>query len=665
MPANSSLAYGRKGVIDLVRALMTRREQGGMLRNQQFPILVVEGFPGAGKTALLSNLAARLDQQVPHAQLDLEANKQASVPQLLSALAFELSRKCPRYGALQFPRFIIGQLVMNLELDLTDRSRARRQVVEELQRHRGFEAAARVLQDMAGGVLDIMGRHVGVPVKPPDNLLRQAVKWMMEHVLGQRIVLGPFQEWYGHRDLGLPHNSIDVLIELRRRATNSAEEDNRQWIDDLCWAAFLADLRAEFTRGRRADERSLNCVVLLDNADTDLGRRFLHQLVRARSERAVGEPDDADPMTVVTTSRGGLLADLPPAHLAEDTDQAAGGPGHTRTGQPPSAADWSRVWWLRHRLPDLTEDEVGRAVTDMALSWGDNRRLARLVYQLTGGHPASTRLMLDTVARLAPQKWIEPEAILGRRARPDPAHQHPATVEADMLGRMLGDVPAPALRDLEVCAAARERDHALALAGHEDLVVSGPAHYGEDLDPVLWPADGSAGPVLLRRLLRRCLARRDSSVAPNWSKVYAKLRHLCRTGGDEAGELYYALAEGELGFVARRLRGRLEELDSTAWAGLLTSVTAAPHEGRHPQVPIDEVGALVSEAGLDADAVPVGQLVAGLWIAADPFTDSRRRNLHFQIAVDYAAVSRVCPGGPHAVFLEAERRHRREAGWWD
>jgi Mg-chelatase subunit ChlI len=73
---------------------------------------VVEGFRGAGKTALLSALEKLLDQRVPYAKLDFQANRHATVPQALSALAYQLMRKCPRYGMLQFPRFIVGQLVM-------------------------------------------------------------------------------------------------------------------------------------------------------------------------------------------------------------------------------------------------------------------------------------------------------------------------------------------------------------------------------------------------------------------------------------------------------------------------------------------------------------------------------------------------------------------------
>lgn len=666
MVAGGNGFYGRKGFIELVRVLMAREMRGGSLHSQRFPILVVEGCRGAGKTALLSRLAGLLDQQVPYARLDFEPNKQVSVPQVLSALAFDLNRRCPRYGTLQFPRFIVGQLVMKLDLDLTDRSGARQQVIDELKHHRGPDVVTEVLQDMASDVLDITGRSFGLPVKLPDRALRLLVKRLTERVMGRRIVLGSFQEWYGHRDLRLPHDSIDVLIELSRRAANYEDDDNRQWIDDLLWAAFLADLRAEFGRRRWADDRSLNCVLLLDNADTYLARRFLSQLNRARRERAVGEQDDADPLTAVVTSRGVLLGDVPDAHLADapDIDRATGVSGDPRSGQLPGTTDWSRSWWLRYRLPDLTEDEIGRAILDMALGWGDNLRLTRVVYRLTGGHPASTRLVLEALATFSPQKWIEPEAILGQ-TRPDTMSRRTGTVEAQILARMLGDVTSPTLRDLETCAAAREREQTLILAGQDDLLVSGQANFGEDLDPILWPADESAGPALLRRLLRRRLAQRDDMALPSWSKVNAKLRYICRTRGDEAGELYYALAEGELGFVTRRLHQRLEELQSTAWADLLTYVTGAPTQHRHHEVPIDEVSSLVKSAELDKPLTSVGRLVAALWIAADPFTDSRRRNLHLQIAADYADISRLCPGGPHAVFLEAERRHRREAEWWD
>jgi len=655
---HSERVYGRKPLIRLVRELMAREEVGGSLRNQRFPVLVVEGFRGAGKTALLSALDELLDQRVPHAQLDFEANRHASVPQVLAALAFGLSRKCPRYGVLQFPRFIVGQLVMGLELDLTDHTQARRQVVAALERQRGVDTFTDVLVETAGNVLKTMGTGTGLPVEPPGrHMFERGLKWLTARAPG-RIVLGSFQDWYGHRDLGLTNDSVDVLVDLNRWAGDATDDNSRQRVDSLLWAAFLADLRAEFDRGRRADERSLNCVVLLDNADTVLGRRFLDELVRARRQRVAGGQDDADPLTVVATSRGALLADVPSA------DRALVAPDNAGSGPLSRTTDRSRPWWLQYRLPDLTEDEVGRAVAALDLDRGNDQRLTRVVFQLTGGHPASTSLVLDAIAKSPPQDRIEPEVILGQ-APSGEGSQRPPTVEDQVLGQMLRGVSDATLRDLVTNAAAREQRHALALAVQGELLVGGQASYVEVLDPILWPADGEAGPALLRRLLRRRLAQRDPMISPSWAGVYARLRDACRAEGDETGELYYALALGELGFVTRRLHQRLAELENARWFELVESVTSAPHQHQRQEALIDEVRTLVRAAELEQPLASLGWLVAALWIAADPFSHSDRRDLHLQIAADCTEVARLSPNGSSAVLLHASRRHRMQAEWWD
>lgn len=654
MVGGSDPVYGQQRVIECVDQLMTRVEPDGSLRRQRLPILVVEGFRGAGKTALLSTLVDRIDQRAPYARLDFEDNSYASVPEVLSALAFALSRKCPRYGALRFPRFIVGQLVMGLELDLNNREQARRQVAHSLKRSRRLDSVFReVLTDTAGGVLATMFKIAGVPFEPPASLSRLIVDRLRAWI-PRADGFESGREWYRHRDRGLARDPVDELVDLNRWATDY--EKNRQLVDELLWAAFLADLRAEFSRGR-ADEWAFNCVVLLDNADTGLGRRFLPQLVQARSQRAGGGHDDADPLTVVATSRGALLAAAP------GQEQAPRQPDQPRSGQFARPADWSPYWWLPYRLPDLTEAEIGSAVADMALGWGNSVRVTRVVHQLTGGHAASTRLVLDAIARLPAQEWIDPEVILGEDAR----SENPATVDEQLLANLLGELPDPARWDLVTCSAAREQEQALGLTrtGPDAPLVTGQVDYGEVLDPILWPPEDSAGPVLLRRLLRRRLAARAPELSPTWSEVYSRLRHTCLAGNDEVCELYYALADGELGFVTRRLHQRLAELGSTAWCGLLRSVTEAPLRHRQGQAPIEEVATLTSSADLEKPLTSVGRLVAALWIAADPFTDSRRRYLHQQIAAEYAAVSELSPGGPHVVFLEASNRHRREAEWWD
>ncbi|MGH3996415.1 MAG: hypothetical protein ACRDTJ_03000, partial [Pseudonocardiaceae bacterium] len=385
------------------------------------------------------------------------------------------------------------------------------------------------------------------------------------------------------------------------------DDNSRQRVDDLLWAAFLADLRAEFDRGRRADERSLNCVVLLDNADTVLGRRFLDELVRAHRQRAAGGQDDADPLTVVATSRGALLTDIPSADWAlVITDNARSGPLLRTT-------DRSRPWWLQYRLPDLTEDEVGRAVAALDLDRGNDQRLTRVVFQLTGGHPASTSLILDAIAKSPPKDRIEPEVTLSL-APSGEGSQRPPTVEDQVLGQLLTGASDATLRDLVTCAAAREQRHALALAVQGDLLVGGQSSYVEVLDPILWPTEDAAGPALLRRLLRRRLAQRDPAVSPSWAEVYARLRDACRAEGDEAGELYYALALGDLGLVTRRLHQCLAELENARWFELVESVTSAPHQHRRQEVLIDEVRTLVCTAALEQPLASLGWLIAALWI---------------------------------------------------
>ncbi|MGH3916676.1 MAG: hypothetical protein ACRDTC_25170 [Pseudonocardiaceae bacterium] len=323
-------------MIKLVRNLMTRKEVGGSLRNQRFPILVIEGFRGAGKATLLSALSELLDQRVPHARLDFEANEHASIPQVLSALAFKLSIRCPRYGALRFPRFIIGQLVMDLNLDLNNRPLACREVVAELERLRGVDTFTDVLVDTAGNVLKTMGRGGALPVEPPRSMLRIILEGLTKGA-PRRIVLGSFQNWYGHRGLGATKDSIDELVTLNQWANNAKDgnENDQQRVGRLLLAAFIADLRAEFDRGKRADERSLNCVVLLDNVDTELGRQFLEELAQTRLQHG---PDDADPLTVVASSGGMLLADIP------DEDWSLVTLADLRSGQLPDTADLSRPW---------------------------------------------------------------------------------------------------------------------------------------------------------------------------------------------------------------------------------------------------------------------------------------------------------------------------------
>src|SRR5216683_2386813 len=308
--------YGRDAALGLVREFLIRDERHGVLRSRRYPVLVFTGTRGMGKTALLADLATRLDQQVPYARIDCEEFV-GGARELLSLLAFELNRRCGRYGTLAFPRLITGRIAMAAQLDVTsldvtNRERARDQVQRVLEEH---QRTGGLLKDAVGdilqGGLDALGSAHGVPVVGttamdlagklgPDFVLGRLVTSRR----GRRLILGEGQDWYGHQDRGLGRDPLDVLVDLNRMAAHEDAEGNRREVAELLWAAFLADLRASFLPSRRTINWTLNCVVLLDNADTEVGHDFLNELVEARKQRAAHAAGEHDPLTVVATSRG-------------------------------------------------------------------------------------------------------------------------------------------------------------------------------------------------------------------------------------------------------------------------------------------------------------------------------------------------------------------------
>ena len=636
---------------------MARPEQHGTPRSQDYPVLVFEGARGSGKTALLAWMVTLLDQRVPYGQIDFEKSRHTATSEVLSALAFELSKRCRRYGVLRFPRFTVGQLVMHQDLDLDSQFRARQQVRSALEKERNIGTMRQILEETAGDALAGVGVPLSdvakrVPKLVLDVVLDRLTKWAP----GRRLVLGSFHDWYGHQGRNRTNDALDTLVDLNRWARNSDDEDSRQRIDQLLWDAFLADLCDQFTSSRRAGELSLNCVILLDNVDTRLGQMFVNGLVQARRQRAVMDDDTPDPLTVVVTSRG-ELADVP----AEKVELTAA-KGEVRCRARHEGV--TTRWWCRYRLADLTQDEIGSMVSALALREGNNQRLTRMAHQLTDGHPASTRLLLDAVVERSEHRDA-PSRVLDQL---EPATQSARmTVVERMQRRLLGQFPEEVLDDLVTCAGARERQHAVRLATSSALLTCSQATYMAIIDPVLWPATAGAGPLLLRRLLLRTLARRDGVGSRNWSEIFDWHRAHCAASGDQTGELYYALATGDLAFVTQRLHERLVFDEATSWLELLTTVTTAPRWPRRPgdvsAIPIDQMCTLVRQVDLPSPLVPLTRLIACRWITDDPFSGSRLRGLHLQIAADYTALAGESPCGAEQLLFAAQNHHREAELW--
>lgn len=662
---------------NLFGALIRRPLVGALPCSVRQPVLVYEGTRGAGKTAVLASLARRLAQRVPYALLDFEANQQVSVPEVLSALAFELSNACPNYPHLRFARLLTGLVIMRERLDLDDHGQARTQVVALLAQRRRIEQLRGILRAVAANVAVIVRQRTGVQVEELVGLVDDVVvpglpRWR----LTQPIVLGTVYEWYGHREQGLTNDAIDELIKLnrwRRQVEDTGSPAAQQQIDELLVDAFLTDLCAEFGTARQPKHLVVNCVVLLDNVDTALGRHFLGELVSARRQRVIGRRLDPEPLTVVATSRGVALADAPRDEVFEADGEL--GPVKEllgrRGGRPPH--------WLRHSLPDLGKDDVRGMVNALALAHGTNPVLTELIWRLSHGHPAMTDLLVAALA-VRPEHCDEPARVL-YEPEPDEHANRRLMVGERATAVLLGDFPREAVTDLITCASAVTREDAILLATLDErlpdgtpLLAASTANYLAVVDPVLWPVRAGAGPVALRRLLLGRLAQRGTSVEqpgvrrPGWVEVFGWHRDRCADAGDETGGLYYALASGELTAVADGLLRRLTEQPARHWLVLLDRVVRAPHRPHHVAVPVaspsEELDAMVRGVPADDEWVRVmAGLTAGAQLLASPFTGSHRKSVHLELAANYDRLAPKCPSGRELLFERAQD-HRKEAEKW-
>src|SRR5580698_6591495 len=293
---------GREPALKLVREFLARDERDGALHSRQYPVIVFTGPRGIGKTTLLGELARQLDQKVPYARIDC-AGFTGGARELLSLAAFDLNRRSGRYERLPFPRLITGQIAIKASLDITDPVAARAQVQQVLE---DYKRTGRRLQQAFADILDsgfgALGHVHGTAVAGPvgaavKDVLREAGPKLVLGGLvatrrGRRLVLGKGQDWYGHQDQGLRHSALDVLVDLNRMAVRPDVAGNKSATAELLCAAFLADLRDCFRNSRRAIGWTLNCVLLLDNVDTEVGHDFLNELITARREHTAYAAND-------------------------------------------------------------------------------------------------------------------------------------------------------------------------------------------------------------------------------------------------------------------------------------------------------------------------------------------------------------------------------------
>jgi hypothetical protein len=518
------------------------------------PVLVFEGPPGSGKTSLLDALAELLHNRVPNAQLDLDTvrfeddrDESGAIPSLVAQLAFQLARQTSSYGALRFPRLVIGLLVQQLDLEHADRETARQTVDAALRAHRGVDRWTGTLAEAANQlVAKVPGGEV-VPATLIEGMFSGVLRLVNRWGPGRRFLLGPYQQWYGHQDRGQNDPPIEALVGLRRWSYSAKHNPgHQQGIDDLLMRAFLADLRDEYRRAERAGGWSFNSVLLLDNVDGELGQAFLTQLVRIRRDMTAGGTAQ-DPLTVVATSRGGLLSFVQDGGVMDVRDR----PGR-RNG---SAGE---QWWRRIPLSPLALSETRAMIAQLALSDGNTQRLAIIVHEFTRGHAAATDLLLAAYEREG-RADADLVALLRKEVDGKPLEQR-------LRERLLAGVEAGSSPDLEVCAAARTPEPVKRLANKLKLPK---ARSGLEQAP-LWGLDDD-GVTLARRLLLRRLW-----VTGRWTEAFEALRADAAEQRDAELELYYRVAFGEWGPIAEALTRRLRPGVMPAWLEELHRIAEAP-----------------------------------------------------------------------------------------
>ncbi|HEY3870879.1 MAG TPA: hypothetical protein VGM10_21150 [Actinocrinis sp.] len=627
-------------VAPLVRSFLERGERWS-------PVLVLTGPRRCGKTWALDRLAEQLNGNVPYMHVDC-VTVHGGARELLTKLAFDLNLHNGAYESLSFPRLLTGLVVIAAELDLATPALARAQVRRALEDVRDLDKLREAVKRIAADAVAVIPAAKNVPGM--DTVAQYGPELLLKGLLatrkGRKALLGPGEDWYGHQDLALRLDPLHVLVDLNRFASRPDVEGDRRRVTELLWAAFLADLSASF-EGQKG--WNLTCAVLIDNADCDTGLDFLEELTAARTRRVDRAAHRPDPLTVVATSRGRLVTRVVRSAAGVAESAAAGHEHYQRLRE----ANLVESGWYPVRLPELTETEVRTLVSGLGLRDANDELLARMLHRFTRGHAGATHLLVRALATAE-----EPGHLAALLGQPEPGVLRGGVSVGERLRRDLVGKAGPAvLRDLVVCSAARTLADASQLALAGNLLTTPRGSRQNEVFPVdLWGAEGD-GPVVMLPVLRSLLIRELVERPEDWRAALQWLEANSAETEDTEAELYYALALGKGGEVARRLAERLATVTSAAdadgWLHLLHAVTAAPCASTQDVWP--------DPTGLPALIAAVDRLVTALWLAGNCVRAEDLRGLYQEAAVNLDEIAPHAKGGWMTLRAQAEKYRRVSA----
>lgn len=639
MPDEPITLHGRDRAIALVREFTTRPEPNGYPTTRRAPILIFTGPKGCGKTALLDVLESRMRDKVPHARINCGELKSATAWKVLSLLTFDLNRSVAGYRSIPFPRFVTAQVAISTEMDSPGPA-SRLRIRQALENARHIDRLRTFLDNLAQDVMGTVPIVGGVPGMATAAqyaagfVLHGLVSW--RH--GRRVVLGEGLEWYGSGN-----QAYDELVRLNLLIRDDASEADHEEATELLWAAFLADLRAAFAKGRGARAWSLNCVLLLDDVDTKPGRLLYQALADARR----GEPD---PLTVVATSAGGVARHVAPEEEIPFAEKANYGDYLERRRGGYDSDSYPVA------LRDLTPDEVKDMVSDVAgPRLNAHRAIAAQVYRFTLGHPAATAVIVKAIGDHTGDD-TSVKGLLDTRWR-GPVDKDPVTVGARLLRELLGSPSDATLSTadahaalaarasaLEPCAAARDVEQADELTGSGLVASRGGASLVPD---ALQVRAHDTGRVVMVPALRHLLLHRLAADPERWTAAHTWLRD----NGRDFDRRYHALALRDVDEVVRNLEALLP--DSRKWFAELDAITAAPNDLDTDEADPDRVLAAAGHVGEASEpGRTIARVVAALWTANDPLSTANRAELWASAALDLKALAQQ-PGVARNDFLKA------------
>jgi hypothetical protein len=607
-------------------------------------MIVLSGMHGTDATSVLVDISRRCSGVRPCVLRDLGGGVDVRPYEIAAQVAYGLSERVRQFGELQFPRLLLGMVVVGSGIDRYDRPRARTELQTLLfGKHRRM---IDTIRDVGGSVLDEVDAPAGT-----KTILGLALDGIAAMARTVRVLRGGAFRWYCE-GLGQRFDDpLDALIELYSWEIDGTRK-TRAAVDETLCRAFLADLRAAFRDDVRARQRTGNCVALLDNADSLQGQTFLQLLVAAR--HAAHAQEGCDPLLVVAAGHTRF-----PVFARRD--------GHEPQPRSPKRAsytDWAsnrdgsaESWLYPVRLDGA--DDRDRAVVVRHISGAaavpDAETFAD---RLTGGHPAGLRLVLRAVSNWASE--VKPQNVDLRDIldRPDPDNPE-FTVGDAAVDILLPGVASSLRRDLTTCAAPSgvgpaARRHAL---GQPDDAGSVELDRFCGIDLCVKMPDGTAQAVLhpfLRRVLLHALAARRDNEADDWHTVHTRLRdyNLDPLRDDRPAALYHGLALGDVAAVVAYLDPLLGKINASKWIAELRAITHAPRIAQVNTAPRDQVDTLAP------DTNPLTHLVSAMWISNDPLGDPNG-TLDVLIAADFDRLAHRAGRGNDVLYDEANKYRTR------